>query len=197
MFPYDSHTGQGFSDLNGFLTPASLKTQRRQDSHGMASTPRPSFLGVFATNELSTRSLRTSHGSEGRVPSPGACIEDGQFIAAKHPFRRGSVLRVSFAPFSAAWRRLSRSQGDEDIAAPKAISLRASGPDQWLNPRSDSGKGCPLVSGANGSAISPITYTAHIVTPAYRKGSGMSLYTTPDNTPSAAGPAAATNRPTL
>jgi hypothetical protein len=41
-----------------------------------------------------------SHGSVGRVPSPGACIEgcsraaDRQFIAAKHHFRRGSVLRV-------------------------------------------------------------------------------------------------------
>ncbi len=50
---------------------------------------------VFAsTNELSTRSLRTSHGSAGRVPSPGACIEGRQFIAAKQPFRRGSVLRA-------------------------------------------------------------------------------------------------------
>jgi hypothetical protein len=52
----------------------------------------------FATNELRTRSLSPSHESEGRVPSPGACIEDCQFIAAKHPFRRGSVLCVSTPP---------------------------------------------------------------------------------------------------
>ena len=76
------------------LTPASLKTQRRQDQKPRAS-PLPPFAFFASTNELSTRSLRTSHGSEGRVPSPGACIEDGQFIAAKHPFRRGSVLCVS------------------------------------------------------------------------------------------------------
>jgi hypothetical protein len=60
---------------NGFLTPASIKTQRRQDRK--ASDPRPFPLRVFApTNELSTRSLSPSHGAEGRVPSPGACIED-------------------------------------------------------------------------------------------------------------------------
>jgi hypothetical protein len=33
--------------------------------------------------------------AEGRVPSPGACIEDRQFIAAKHPFSKGSVLRAN------------------------------------------------------------------------------------------------------
>ena len=47
--------------------------------------------------------MSPSHGAAGRVPSPGACIEDRQFIAAKHPFRRGSVLCVtqfvSFVPF--------------------------------------------------------------------------------------------------
>jgi hypothetical protein len=50
---------------------------------------------------LRPRSLIGSNGAVGRVPSPGACIEDRrravdrQFIAAKHPFRRGSRLRVS------------------------------------------------------------------------------------------------------
>ena len=78
-------------------------------------------------------------------------------------------VATSSSPFQ------GHSQGDEDIATPKAFSPPASGPAQWLNPRSDSGNGCPLVSGANGSAINPITYTAHMVTPAYRSGSGMSL----------------------
>jgi hypothetical protein len=62
----------------------------------------PFPLRAFAsTNELSTCSLRPSHRIAGRVPSPGACIEDRrraedrQFIAAKHPLSRGSVLRVS------------------------------------------------------------------------------------------------------
>ncbi len=53
-----------------------------------------SLRSIAATNELRTGSLIPSHITEGRVPSPGASIADRQFIAAKHPFRRGSVLRV-------------------------------------------------------------------------------------------------------
>ncbi len=70
-----------------------------------ARAPSRPLLRVFAsTNELSTCSLRPSRKIAGRVPSPGVCIEDRrravdrQFIAAKHPFRRGSVLRVSPHP---------------------------------------------------------------------------------------------------
>jgi hypothetical protein len=70
MLPSDSPTGQGFSDLNRFLTPASLKTQRRQDGHGMASTPRPSFLGVFASLREPIRTLRGIGGSTPRDHRP-------------------------------------------------------------------------------------------------------------------------------
>jgi hypothetical protein len=68
------------------------RNERRRKNQPFAC---PRLLRVFAsTNELRTGSLIPSHIAEGRVPSPGACTEDRQFIAAKHPFRRGSVLRV-------------------------------------------------------------------------------------------------------
>jgi hypothetical protein len=63
---------------------------RRKDAK--TRSRRPPFA---STNELRPRSLSPSHIAEGRVPSPGACNEDRQFIAAIHPFRRGSVLCVS------------------------------------------------------------------------------------------------------
>jgi hypothetical protein len=64
------------------------------------------------------RSQNTSAEAGGRVPSPGACIEDysraanRQFIAAKHPFRRGSVLRVRFQRMGAC--RVCRPAGAGD-----------------------------------------------------------------------------------
>lgn len=67
--------------------------------------------------------------------------------------------------------------------------------------RDYSGSGLPLVSGANGSTISPTAKIAHIVTPAYRHGSGSGkpgpAKTFPVSCPSSSGPDAATNRPTL
>ncbi len=76
------------------------------------------------TNELRTRSLSPSHIAEGRVPSPGACIEDREFTAAKHPFRRGSVLRVNLSPFSNAWSRLREAHACPRPGGPKDDSPR-------------------------------------------------------------------------
>jgi len=45
---------------------------------------------------------------------------------------------------------------------------------QWAAPRSSSGRGWSLVSGAKGRAMRPMKYTAHIVMPAYRRGSAVS-----------------------
>jgi hypothetical protein len=56
---------------------------------------------LAAVNQLRTHSLSPSHGSVGRVPSPGACTEDTQraadrkFIVAKHPLCRWSVLHAA------------------------------------------------------------------------------------------------------
>jgi hypothetical protein len=84
---------------DGVLTPASLKPPSRKEQKPRASASSP----FASTNALRTRSLSPSQGSEGRVPSPGACIEDRHFIAAQHPFHRGSVVCmspfVSFVPF--------------------------------------------------------------------------------------------------
>jgi hypothetical protein len=44
-----------------------------------------------------------------------------------------------------------------------------------VTPPCHSGKGFPLVSGAKGSANSPIKNTAHIVTPAERMGNVLSM----------------------
>ena len=42
-------TPRAASDSDGFLTPASLKTQRRQDRHGMKSAPRAHLLCVSSS----------------------------------------------------------------------------------------------------------------------------------------------------
>ena len=60
-----------------------------------------------------------------------------------------------------------------------------------------SGRGCPLVSGAHGSAARPTRNTRHIVTPAYRMGSACDAKTEPVRYPKLTGPAAASPRPTL
>jgi hypothetical protein len=95
MLPSDSPTGPGFSDLNRFLTPASLKTQRRQDTHGIESTPRPSLLGVFASLRGPIRPLRGIRGSSPRTAAqpryPPTTHPDGIQKPPPSPSRRSPL----------------------------------------------------------------------------------------------------------
>jgi hypothetical protein len=99
---------------------AAMEVGRMEDVAFVLGFP---FFAVFAaTNELRPRSLSPSHIAEGRVPSPGACTEDRQFIAAKHPFRRGSILRVRF--HSTAETAHAKGEGTRIGWLPVLVSLR-------------------------------------------------------------------------
>ncbi len=91
------------TDARGEGLPGGLFVRGGRVGSGGFGDPREAWRWKWDGRGRS-RSLSPSHGSVGRVPSSGACIEDfsraadRQFIAAKHPFRRGSVLRAKPTP---------------------------------------------------------------------------------------------------
>ncbi len=73
--------------------------QRRQHPTASPSHRKTKRISRKASKPPRDPFVSPSHEAVGRVPSPVACTEDcrraadRQFVAAKHPFHRGSVLR--------------------------------------------------------------------------------------------------------
>ena len=99
--------------------------------------------------------MSPSHIAEGRVPSPGACIEDRQSIAAKNPFRRGSVLRVR--PFGLNPERMAAkiTEGRNRTLFPTDEAVGPTRPRRTMSPP---GKPSPHAS-VSGSASESVSKT--------------------------------------
>src|SRR5580658_669301 len=118
---------------------------------------------------------------------------------------RANPDRRECAACFSVWARLTEFGSHHlcSLPEPSPTGIRGATERAWPSKESGclheshSGNGSPFVSGANGRVASPIKNTRHIVTPAYRIGSGKPANTRLVRNPKVSGPAAATKRPTL